>query len=454
MSIDRPVDVTDFIDRHRVAPFQLLIVVLCFLVVAIDGFDTAAIGFLAPAIRAEWGLSPAQLAPLFGAGLAGLMAGAFLFGPLADKFGRKSVLVGCVLFFGLACLASSFSSSLWELVALRFITGLGLGGAMPNSVTLTSEFCPERRRSFLVTTMFCGFTVGSALGGLASAQLVEQFGWRSVLVLGGVLPLLLLPLMAWKLPESVRYLVMRGQRLDRVAATLQRIAPQEPLAGARFTIAQRKASGLPMSRLFKADLLRGTLMLWLAFFMSLLVIYLLSSWLPTLMKSTGMSLKTASLVTTMFQIGGTVGAIALGWLMDRVDAHRVLAVSYALAGLFIVAIGSLTGSPVMVGLVVFCAGFCISGSQVGANALSACFYPIDCRATGVSWANGVGRIGSVLGSVGGAAMVSMKLSLATVFAIVGLPAVIAGVTMLLLGWHLARRNDGSNHAPIALAAHV
>lgn len=438
MQTYRSVNVTDIINRHRLAPFQILIVVLCFLIVAIDGFDTAAIGFLAPAIRAEWSLSPAQLAPLFGAGLAGLMAGAFVFGPLADKFGRKNTLLVCVLFFALSCLASAYSSSLWELVIWRFLTGLGLGGAMPNSVTLTSEFCPEKRRSFLVTTMFCGFTVGSALGGLASANLVEDYGWRSVLMLGGVLPLALVPLMVWKLPESVRYLVMEGKGLDRVAATLRRIAPEENFVGARFIVTEKKPTGFPVSHLFRADLLRGTLMLWLAFFMSLLVIYLLSSWLPTLIKTTGVSLKTASLVTTMFQVGGTVGAILLGWLMDRANAHRVLAVSYALAGLFIAAIGSLAGAPVLVGFVVFCAGFCISGSQVGANALAASFYPTDCRATGVSWANGVGRIGSVLGSVGGGAMLSMDLSLPTVFVLVGIPAVVAGITMFALGQLRAR----------------
>jgi len=439
MQANRSINVSEFINVHRLAPFQILIVVLCFLIVAIDGFDTAAIGFLAPAIRAEWNLTAAQLAPLFGAGLIGLMAGAFLFGPLADKFGRKTILLFCVLFFGLASLMSTYSTSLWVLVMLRFFTGLGLGGAMPNSVTLTSEYCPEKHRLFLVTTMFCGFTVGSALGGLASAHMVEAYGWRSVLLLGGILPLMLLPLMAWKLPESVRYLVMEGKGLDRVAVTLKRIAPEENLDNVRFELTHKKPEGFPVGHLFKPDLFAGTLMLWLAFFMSLLIIYLLSSWLPTLIKSTGVSLKTASLVTAMFQVGGTLGAIALGWLMDRFNPHYVLAISYALAGIFIAAIGNLTDTPWLVGLAVFAAGFCISGSQVGANALSASFYPTDCRATGVSWANGVGRIGSVLGSVGGGAMLSMNLSLPTVFLIVGFPALIAGVTLLAMGRYRAVR---------------
>ena len=433
MPASAPLNITTFIDEHPLSPFQVTIVMLCFLVVAIDGFDTAAIGFIAPAIRAEWHLAAAQLAPLFGAGLAGLMVGAFVFGPLADRFGRKSVLMASVLFFGLASLASAWSGSLWELVALRFLTGLGLGGAMPNAITLTSEFCPERRRSFLVTTMFCGFTVGSALGGLASAGLIDAFGWRSVLIVGGAAPLVLTLLLAQMLPESVRFLVMANKPRERVTAILQRIAPAADLRDATYAVAEQRSAASPVSHLFKPQLLRGTLLFWLTFFMSLQVIYLLSSWLPTLLRGTGLSLRTAALVTAMFQVGGTVGAIVLGWLMDRINPHYVLAASYALAGVFVAAIGSLAGTPWAAAVAVFLAGFCVSGSQVGANALSASFYPTDCRATGVSWANGIGRMGSVLGSVGGATMLSMNLSMPTLFAVIGVPALIAGATMLMLG---------------------
>jgi len=432
------INVTAFIDRQPLSAFQVGVVVLCFLIVAIDGFDTAAIGFIAPAIRAEWQLTPAHLAPLFGAGLGGLMAGAFLFGPLADRFGRKTILTLSVLFFGMASLASAWSPDLWTLVALRFLTGLGLGGAMPNAITLTSEYCPEKRRSFLVTTMFCGFTVGSALGGLASAWLIGAFGWRSVLMVGGLAPLALSVALVALLPESVRYLVMAGGRVkggtdDRIAAVLRRIAPSEDLRGATFRIGESRTVSSPVGHLFKPELLRGTLLFWLTFFMSLLVIYLLSSWLPTLLRGTGMSLRTAALVTTMFQTGGTVGAIVLGWLMDRINPHYVLASSYALAGLCIAAIGSLTDSTLGLGLAVFCAGFCVSGSQVGANALSASFYPTDCRATGVSWANGMGRLGSVVGSVGGATLMGLGLPMSVLFLLVGVPAVLAGITMLALG---------------------
>lgn len=435
----RVINVSDFINHGRLSRFQILVAAMCFVIVAIDGFDTAGIGFLAPAIGAEWGLAPAQLAPAFGAGLFGLMSGAFIFGPLADRFGRKTILLVCVLFFGAASLASSYSTSFGMLVALRFLTGLGLGGAMPNSVTLTSEYCPENHRLLLVTTMFCGFTLGSALGGLASAQMVGAYGWRSVLVAGGLMPIVLAPFLAAKLPESARFLVLENKSADRIARALKRIAPHEDFSGARFVLNHVKPVGLPVRHLFKPDLIVGTLLLWLTFFASLLIIYLLSSWLPTLVKSTGASLKTASIVTSMFQVGGTVGAIALGWLMDRFNPNYVLAISYALAAVFIAAIGLLASSPVLVGLAVFGAGFCVSGSQVGANALSASFYPTDCRATGVSWANAVGRIGSVLGSLGGGVMLSLSLSLPTVFLVVGLPALVGGASMFVMGRLAARR---------------
>lgn len=433
MSLQPPIDVQKFINSHKLSAVQIITLLLCFFIVAVDGFDTTAIGFIAPAIRAEWGLSPAQLAPVFGAGLAGLMAGAFLFGPLADRFGRKSILLVCVAFFGAASLVSAYSTSVDMLTVLRFLTGLGLGGAMPNSVTLSSEYAPEKHRSVLVTTMFCGFTLGSALGGVAAAQIVADYGWRAVLVIGGVLPLALVPLLWLALPESARYLVMKGLKPEQVRHTLQRIAPGEDLSQASFCVPEKAHSGFPVKHLFDPALRRGTLLLWLTFFMSLLVIYLLSSWLPTLIKSTGRTLKDASLVTAMFQIGGTVGAIGLGQLMDRFNPQRVLGLAYLLAAFFVALIGSSTASTPLLVLAVFGAGVCISGAQVGANALSAGFYPTASRATGVSWASGIGRIGSVLGSMAGGWMLALGWSLPLVFAVVGVPALVAALSITLMG---------------------
>ena len=227
---NKSVDVQDFIDSRPVSRFQWMILGLCFLVTAIDGLDTAAVGFIAPALRDEWGLTSAQLNPVLGASLLGLMFGAFIAGPLADRFGRKTILLVSVLFFGGWSLAACASQDVLSLTTMRFLTGLGLGGAMPQAITLTSEYCPQRRRSLMVTTMFCGFTLGSALGGVIAAQMVPLYGWRSVLFLGGVLPLLCLPILYVFLPESVRFLVQRAAPAKKISAILQRISGQ-PLSG-------------------------------------------------------------------------------------------------------------------------------------------------------------------------------------------------------------------------------
>ena len=425
---DRLLDVQEVINAHPLSSFQKRVIFLCFLVVAIDGFDTAAIGFIAPALKAQWGATPAELAPLFAAGLFGLMAGAFIFGPLADRFGRKSVLAITTVFFGLATLASAFAPDIQTLTALRFVTGLGLGGAMPAAITLTAELCPEQRRSSLVTLMFCGFTIGSASAGLAASSIVATFGWPGLLVVGGMLPILLAPLLFAMLPESPRYLATRGASPTRVAAILKPMAPRVDFTGVTFT-RPVKAPGSPVSQLFKDGLGLGTLLIWTTFFMSLLVFYLLSSWLPLLITTAGFSMANASLMGATLATGGTVGAILIGRLMDRFEPHKVLAGAYLIAGFFVILLGNAVSQPWLLVLAIFGAGFGVAGAQVGVNALAAGFYPTTSRATGVSWANAVGRTGSVLGSMVGGVLLSLGWDLATVFAAAALPAFLAAVAM-------------------------
>jgi AAHS family 4-hydroxybenzoate transporter-like MFS transporter len=432
-STARVVDVQAVIDSHPLSPVQRTLLIVCFLVVAIDGFDTAVIGFIAPAIRAEWRLAVSQLAPLFAAGLVGLMAGAFAVGPLADRHGRKVMLTASMVVFGVATLASSLSRDLPTLTWLRFITGVGLGGAMPTSITLSSEYCPAPRRASLVTLMFCGFTIGSALGGLIASQVLEHAGWRPLLAGGGVAPLVLAPVLWLTLPESIRYLVTTGGAARRIAAILSKIAPDLDLRDASFTGAKAPALS-PVRQLFSGGLVHGTLLLWLAFFMSLLVVYLLSNWMPTLIqRSTGASLSHAALITALLQIGGTAGAIVVGRLMDRFNPHHVLGGVYAAGAAFIALISMTTAMPWLMAVAVFGAGFCVSGGQVGANALSAAFYPTPYRATGVSWANGVGRSGSILGSLLGGGMLALGWEVRTVYALVAIPALVSGAALYALG---------------------
>ncbi|VUS90516.1 MFS transporter [Klebsiella spallanzanii] len=425
---------------------QWRVIICCFLVVMLDGFDTAAIGFIAPDIRSHWQLTASDLAPLFGAGLLGLTAGALLCGPLSDRFGRKRVIEFCVALFGLFSLLSAFAPDLQMLVILRFLTGLGLGGAMPNTITMTSEYLPARRRGALVTLMFCGFTLGSALGGVVSAQLVPLIGWHGILVLGGVLPLMLAVALVPLLSESPRWQIRRQLPQAVIARTVGAITGErytdthfwldEPAAGAKGSIRQ----------LFAGRQLPITLMLWVVFFMSLLIIYLLSSWMPTLLNHRGIDLQHASWVTAAFQIGGTFGALLLGVLMDRFNPYRVLALSYGLGAVCIVMIGLSENGLWLMALAIFGTGIGISGSQVGLNALTATLYPTQSRATGVSWSNAVGRCGAIVGSLSGGMMMAMNFSFDTLFFVIAVPAVVSAVMLILLT--LAVRNPTS--VPAAL----
>jgi AAHS family 4-hydroxybenzoate transporter-like MFS transporter len=429
----RTLDVQEVVNTHPLSRFQKTVIALCFLVVAIDGFDTAAIGFIAPSLKGEWGVTPAELAPLFAAGLFGLMAGAFVFGPLADRIGRRPVLIATTVFFGLMTFASAFAPSVEWLIALRFLTGIGLGGAMPAAITLTAELCPEKRRASLVTLMFCGFTIGSASAGLAASGIVSVFGWPGLLMLGGVLPVLLTPVLIALLPESPRYLVASNAEPARIADVLGQMVPAADLSGAGFA-APARPTGSPVSRLFKDGLGLGTLLIWTTFFMSLLVFYLLSSWLPLLITTAGFSMEHASLMGATLAAGGTVGAILIGRLMDRFEPHRVLAGAYLVAGGFVILLGSAVATPWLLVVAIFGAGFGVAGAQVGINALAAGYYPTASRATGVSWANAVGRTGSVLGSMIGGVLLSLGWDLATVFAAAALPAFLAALAMLAKGW--------------------
>lgn len=427
------IDVQHFIDTQKLSSSQKMIVCLCFLIVAIDGFDTAAVGFIAPALKAEWALNASDLAPLFGAGLFGLMAGAFIFGPLSDRWGRKPILIGSVMVFGVASIFAAYSADLSSLIIWRFITGLGLGGALPNAVTLTSEYSPTSRRSSLVTLMFCGFTIGSALGGIASAQLLPHLGWQGILLIGGILPLLIAPFLYFFLPESLRFLVLKKQPKVRIEQIVQRIAPHlETIPNLVPSVNEVEKSSF--KDLFAQGYALGTLLIWFTFFMSLLIIYMISSWMPTLLTNQGFNLAHASWLTSMFQIGGTVGAIVLGMMMDKVEPIKILSIAYVLGAIFLVCLGlgieNINILLLMIGM--FGVGIGISGSQVGVNAFTSGFYPTHCRATGVSWATAVGRSGSVVGSLVGAALMSLKLSGLEMMGLLAIPAFLAAISLLLI----------------------
>ncbi|MDR2213788.1 MAG: MFS transporter [Pseudomonadales bacterium] len=430
------IDLQAFINERRLSRLQWLIIVLCFLILAIDGFDTAAIGFIAPALTLEWGIERPAIAPVLTAALVGLAFGALAAGPIADRIGRKPVLVTSVVLFGLGSLASALTNDLFSLTIVRFLTGLGLGAAMPNATTLTAEYVPDQRRAFLVTLMFCGYTLGSALGGFVAAWLIPAYGWRSVLLLGGAMPLVLALLLALFLPESAKFLISKGRPVARIRRILERMrAGPNVLNASAFTIPDSIAdrAARPVSAILAPALLRGTLLLWTTYFFGLTIVFLLTSWMPTLLNQAGYSISRAAVVTAGFQGGGTIGAILVGQAMDRMRPSRALAISYFLAAIFVFLIGRSAEMVTFLTVTVIGAGFFTSGAQTPLNAFAAQFYPTELRATGVSWMLGVGRCGAILGTFIGGPLLAAGWGFPAIFGLLAVSGLIASLAIMLVG---------------------
>ncbi|MEM5342014.1 MFS transporter [Paraburkholderia azotifigens] len=425
------VNVQTFINEQPFGGFQWLVFFMCFVIVLLDGFDTAAIGFIAPSLLTEWGLSKPDLAPVLSAALFGLACGALGSGPLSDRLGRRSLLLTSVFVFGIACLASAFSSSIGTLTVLRFITGVGLGAAMPNAVTMMGEFCPDRRRATVVNLMFCGFPLGAAFGGFLAAWMIPHFGWRSVLMLGGVTPLLLGIALLLKMPESVRFMVASNQPVERIRATLARISQQAMNAGS-FVMTETapqtgsKGLGVVLSRSY----IVGSVMLWVTYFMGLVIFYASINWMPILLKDAGLTPKSATLISALFPLGG-VGAVLCGVLMDRFNANRVIAVCYALTAVSVYFIGQAAGNVGALVAIVFLSGVLMNTAQSSMPALAAAFYPTEGRGTGVAWMLGVGRFGGIAGSFLVAELTRRHFTFAGVFATIAIAGLVACVALLI-----------------------
>ncbi|MGO4303306.1 MFS transporter [Cupriavidus sp. RAF12] len=431
MTTKQRLDIRAHINDRRMSGYQWLLLVLCFLIVATDGMDVAIMGFLAPDITREWGISKASFGIVMSAAPIGLAIGALLVGPLSDRFGRKKLLLASIALFGTFNLASAFADSTATLSLLRFLTGLGLGAAMPSTTTLLSEYVPERSRSMLLATMFTGFNLGSALVGFGAAAILPHFGWRAVLIAGGALPLICLPFYILLIPESARFMVVRNVSPDKIARTLRRVCGGDVKDGTEFAISEPQVSGKqPVRTLLSASFRGMTLALWITYFMGLLVIYLLSGWLPTLIKDAGLPIARAANLTALFQLGGTVGALVVGFCMDRFSAHRVIGVAYVLGAMWILLLASGSVTSAMFGFYVLMAGFCMSGAQTGLNAFAPSCYPTPVRATGVSWMLGIGRFGSITGSMAGGILLTMGWSFSAVIAILAIPATMAAISIV------------------------
>jgi AAHS family 4-hydroxybenzoate transporter-like MFS transporter len=431
------VDVATAIDEAPFGRAQRQIVLLCAVIAMLDGFDTQVIAFVAPVLALAWGLPVSSFGAVFGAGLAGLMFGALIFGPAADRFGRRRVTIATTALFGLFTLLTAWSSSLSMLLALRFLTGLGLGGAMPNIIALTAEYAPARTRATMISLMFCGFPLGAVVGGFLAARMIPALGWESAFWVGGVLPLLLVPVLVARLPESIRFLAARGASDATLRASVVPILGAQLASRVHFRFDAAAVSGIAVTKLFGGRRTPRTLLLWVIFFMNLLLLYFLVNWLPALLRGAGIPLQQAIVATALLNLGGIVGALTFARLIDRVGPYRVLVGAYFAAAAATVAIGRIGGADYATLMaMVFVAGFCVIGAQISINALAASAYPTEIRSTGVGWALGVGRAGSIVGPVVGGFLVGTGLTVGPLFTLAAIPAVLAAAAVALL--HVVR----------------
>jgi AAHS family 4-hydroxybenzoate transporter-like MFS transporter len=381
---------------------QWVALVLCAATMFVEGYDAQLMGFVVPGIARAWDVAPASLTPAIAAGLVGMTIGAFFIAPLADTYGRRRLVLYSVLVFAILTIATAFAANLPTLIVLRLLTGIGLGGAMPNAIAITAEFSPSAKRAGAVAAMFSSYSVGAGFGGLIAAGLIPSYGWGSVLVFCGGMALLLWPLLVFAMPESY--------------------------------VPQGKAKlKIPVGRLFGEGRAWITFLLWTIFFANLMELFFLTSWLPTTIEAQGISPSYAVIATVVVQFAGVAAAFAMGPLVDRFGPQRVLPFAFLAAALCIAGIG-LAGSEVAFTMIMALGiGIGTVGAQNCNNGVAAKFYPTSIRATGVGWALAVGRIGSIVGPVVGGVLLATKVDIRTIFLFAAVPPLIAAGAYLMMG---------------------
>lgn len=443
----RQIDVHQVIDNARFTRFHWMVMALCALLLIFDGYDLFIYGVVLPAIMQEWGLTPLEAGALGSYALFGMMFGALAFGTLADRIGRKKGIAICFALFSCATIVNGFASNPTEFGICRFLAGLGCGGLMPNAVALMNEYAPKRLRSTLVAIMFSGYSVGGMLAAGVGIYMLPRFGWESMFFAAAV-PLLLLPVILWKLPESVGFLVREG-RDQQARDVLRRIEPDLALqAEDNLVMADGKGKGVAVLELFREGRALRTLCLWVAFFCCLLMVYALSSWLPKLMANAGYSLGSSLSFLLALNFGGMAGAILGGWLGDRFNLGKVMVAFFIAAAVSISLLG-FKSAPSLLYVLIFIAGATTIGTQILLYAGAAQFYGLSIRSTGLGWASGIGRNGAIVGPLLGGALMAINLPLQLNFIAFAVPGAIAALAMAL--FTLSGQRQPAAAAPLAAA---
>jgi AAHS family 4-hydroxybenzoate transporter-like MFS transporter len=427
------INVADVVDSSGIGAFQVGIGVLCGMCLMIDGFDVQAMGYAAPALIRDWQIAGSSLGPVFSAALLGILFGSLVFSTVADKIGRRPMLITATFFFSVLTFLTSQTNSINQLLLVRFIAGVGLGGIMPNALALMGEYTPTRSRVASMVLIGNGFNLGAALGGFMAAWLIPNFGWRSVFYFGGAVPLVIAVLMVFFLPESLQLMVLRGDSSRKIAKALNRANPGANAdENAEYVVREENKGGVPVVHLFSSGRGVVTVLLWVVFFLNLLNLYLLSSWLPTLVSALGYNTRTAVLVGTMLQAGGTIGGFVLAVAVARLGLIPLLTAGFAVAAVCIALIGQVGASVGLMFVVVFIAGWGILGGQNSLNALAGSYYPTYLRSTGMGWCLGIGRTGAIVGPLFAGELIRRNLPQSQLFLAAASLAALATVIIFTL----------------------
>jgi MFS transporter, AAHS family, 4-hydroxybenzoate transporter len=437
--MSRAIELRPILNRTPLGAFRWQVVLSCWLIAVLDGFDVQSMAFVAPVLAPLWQIPKAVMGQVLTAGVVGLLVGSLLAGRLCDRHGRRPILLGAVLLVSAGSLLSSLAGDVMQLMATRVVTGIGLGGVTVACLALTAEYAPDSARASVVTAMYVGFPIGGSLAGLLAAPLIAQFGWQGVFVLGGIAPLLLVAILWRSIPESLRFSALAGERPERIGAIVSRIAPDYSYQpGDRFVVEQAPAGRASVSQLFTDGRGLGTVLFWFICFANLLVLYLLINWLPSILKQANAPQAAANLAAVMFNVGGILGAVALGRAADRIGAVRTLAGGYLLAAVTVWLLARADGGSIL-GIIAL-AGAGVMGAQFCVTAVATTFYPTEIRSTGVGTALGFGRVGSLAGPLLGGWALGAGMAPAQIFVSLAVPMLACGLaTLLLAGAFGARR---------------
>ncbi len=424
----RVLSVGEVIDQRPLGAFQIWSIVLCGLVLVMDGYDGFTMAYVTTPVAQATHIPLHSFGPILSASLIGLMIASLGTGPISDRIGRKWVIVLSELTFAAFSVLTAHATTYHQLWMYRFLTGLGLGGAMPNAVALASEYSPRRLIAPIVATLFAGMPIGGVLSGVVSSWVIGSWGWKWVFYIGGIVPTVLVLALIAKLPESARFMAARKKNPRRIEKILARIAPDVLPSQVDFTATSDEAArkGVPVKHLFTEGRAVGTILLWIPYFMSLMGMYFINSWLPSLLKEAGMSVSHSVLVTAAVSFGGIFACFAEGPIINALGAFNALIAEFLLSAAFLVGVAEVTHSFVPALILGCIMGFLVIGAQAGLNALAAKFYPTPIRSTGVGWALGVGRVGSILGPLIGGEMLKVGWSPKEI--------IVSGAVCGVLGW--------------------